>query len=99
VTPRTARIHPDALQEAEAATDWYAERSPRAAERFLDELTRAIDRIAGNPEQFPKFVFGTRRMVLTKFPYVIVFRETDSVVVIVAVAHSRRRPGYWRDRL
>ena len=96
--PRTVRFHPDAVEEAEAATDWYVERSPRAAERFLDELLRGIDRIAENPEQFPKFVFGTRRMVLTNFPYLIVFRATDTTIEIVAVAHGRRRPGYWRNR-
>jgi len=96
---KTVRIHPDALEEAEAATDWYGARSLRAAERFLDELTRGIDRITENPEQFPKFLYGTRRLVFAKFPYVIVFRETDLAVEIVAIAHGKRRPGYWRDRI
>lgn len=68
------RIHQAALEEAEAATDWYAQRSRRAAERFLDELDRAIDKIGRNPEQYPSHDFGTRRMVLSRFPFVIVFR-------------------------
>lgn len=38
-------------------------------------------------------------MVLHKFPYVIVFRETATTVEVVAVAHEHRRPGYWRNRL
>ena len=93
------RIHPAALEEAEAATDWYAQRSSRAAERFLDELDRAVDQIARNPKQYAGHDFGTRRMVLQRFPFVIVLREREAGVEIVAIAHGRRRPGYWRDRL
>ena len=93
------RIHPAALEEAEAAFDWYAQRSRRAAERFLDELDRAIDQIARNPSQYPVYDLGTRRMVLRWFPFVIFFREAHAGVEIIAVAHGRRRPGYWRDRL
>jgi len=98
LTARTVHIHPAALEEAEAATDWYRERSRRAAERFLNELGRAIEQISGHPEQYPELAFGTRRMVLGRFPYVIVFRETLTAVEIVAIAHGRRRPGYWRNR-
>jgi len=93
------RIHPAALEEAAAATNWYAQRSRRAAERFLDELDRAIDQIAQNPAQCASYEFGTRRMVLRRFPFVIVFREASDGVEIIAVAHARRQPGYWRDRL
>lgn len=98
MTRRAVRIHPAALEEAGAATDWYAQRSHRAAERFLNELGRAIELVSEHPEQFPAFALGTRRMVLREFPYVIVFRETATTVEIVAIAHGRRRPGYWRDR-
>jgi plasmid stabilization system protein ParE len=87
------------LEEAEAATEWYRQRSIRAATMFLDELDRAVDRIGEHPRQFPEFAFGTRKMVLRKFPYVVVFRETAAGVEILAVAHGRRRPGYWRDRI
>jgi len=43
--------------------------------------------------------FNTRRVVLSRFPYIVVFRETVTEIEIVAVAHGRRRPGYWRERL
>lgn len=92
------RIHPSALEEAEAAIEWYGRRSVRAAGMFLDEL----DRHQPNwrpPGQFPDYVFGRRRMVLRRFPYLVVFRETAAGVEKIAVAHERRRPGYWRDRV
>ena len=93
------RIHPFALEEAEAAIEWYGQRSTRAAGMLLDELDQAINQISVHPGQFPDYVFGTRRMVLRRFPYLIVFRETTAGVEIIAVAHGRRRPGYWRDRV
>jgi plasmid stabilization system protein ParE len=99
VTSRSVQIHPAALEEAEAATDWYAERSRRAAEGFLNELRRAIQQISEYPEQFPVLEFGMRRIVLRKFPYILVYRASATSVEIVAIAHGRRRPGYWRNRV
>jgi plasmid stabilization system protein ParE len=99
VSPALVRIHPDALEEAEAATEWYRRRSPRAATMFLDELDRAIERIGDHPGQFPEYAFGARRAVRQRFPYLIVFRGTSTGVEIIAVAHGRRRPGYWRGRV
>jgi toxin ParE1/3/4 len=87
------------LEEAEVATEWYRLRSVRAAEMFVDELDRAIERIGRHPGQSPEYAFGTRRMVLQRFPYLVVFRETAAGIEIIAVAHGRRRPGYWRDRV
>ena len=99
LTQRLVRIHPDALEEAEAATDWYLARSHRAAISFLDEFDRLVERIAGSPENFPAFDFGTRRAQLRRFPYFLVFRERDGAIELIALAHGKRRPGYWRTRV
>jgi toxin ParE1/3/4 len=93
------RVHPEAQHEAEAAVEWYGQRSPHAARRLVTELRSALERIQQAPKQFPKLAFDIRRMVLGRFPYVIVFRETKTEIEIVAIAHGRRRPGYWRERL
>ena len=93
------RVHPEAQFEAEAAVEWYGQRSPHAAGRLVVELRAALERIQLAPNQFPKFAVDARRMVLGRFPYVVVFRETSTEIEIVAVAHGRRRPGYWRERL
>jgi plasmid stabilization system protein ParE len=99
VSGASVRIHPAALEEAAAATEWYRRRSLWAAEMFLDELDRAIQRIGDYPGQFPEYAFGTRRMALQRFPYLVVFREAAAGVEVIAVAHGRRRPGYWRERV
>jgi plasmid stabilization system protein ParE len=87
------------MEEAEAAADWYRRRSIRAAHRFLDEIDIAVTEISEGPLRCPVHLFGTRRKLLRHFPFLVVFRETKGVVQIIAFAHCRRRPGYWRDRL
>jgi plasmid stabilization system protein ParE len=56
--PRAIRFHPAALQDAHEAAAWYAERSVRAAIRFLDELDRLIELMAASPDLFQGFDSG-----------------------------------------
>ena len=93
------RLHPTALEEAEAATNWYRQRSVRAAELFLDELDRAVTQLQTDATQFPEYLFGTRRLLLRRFPYLVIFRLTKTAIEVIAIAHGRRRPGYWRERV
>jgi toxin ParE2 len=99
VTRKSLQIHPDALEETHAAVDWYAQRSRRAAEAFLNELDYVVEQISEKPERFPAFDHGTRRMLFRRFPYSMIFRECAAGVEIVAVAHGHRLPGYWRSRV
>lgn len=90
---------PEASRELEDAFEWYLERSLRAAEAFLGEVDRAVKIIATAPGVWPRFESGTRRYVLRKFPYDLIYRETDSGIAVVAVAHHKRKPRYWSRRL
>jgi plasmid stabilization system protein ParE len=92
-------FHPAAVEEAEAAHAWYEARSHRAAERFLTALAAVIERISSSPQQFPNFHAGTKRALLHRFPFLVVFRQRLDKIEIIAVAHGRRRPGYWRKRM
>jgi len=92
------RVLVDAQDEAWAAEAWYRLRSPAAADRFVRELRRAIALIAESPARWPLGRRNTRRYVMWRFPFSIVYRIEDSGVCIVAIAHARRRFGYWRDR-
>jgi len=99
MTIRQVEIHPDALAEAEAAVAWYAERSSRAPAAFIEEIDRAIQSILNAPKRWPIFESDFRRVPLFRFPYSIVYREkSNHLVQILAVAHGRRSPGYWRTR-
>ena len=90
-------LHPGAIADARGARLWYAERSSHAADQFMAELDRALERILESPKRWPKKA-GVRRYVLRRYPFIVVYRTRESVVEIVAVAHARRRPGYWSSR-
>ncbi len=96
---RAVRFHPAALKDANEAAAWYGERSVPAAVRFLDELDRPIDLIAGSPESYPVVDSGLRRAVFRGFPLYLVFRADDASVVVFAVAHGKRRPRFWQGRV
>jgi toxin ParE1/3/4 len=93
------RLHPEALLEIEAAHDWYLQRSMDASVEFLVEISAALEAIPQAPSRWPKFLHGTRRFLLDRFPFSIIYLDDPDFVSFVAVAHSRRRPGYWMTRL
>jgi plasmid stabilization system protein ParE len=99
MTAQDFYLHPAALEEAEAAVHWYRERSPRAARRFVDELNQVIDRILEAPHRWPRSTNGTRKLNLPCFPFAVVYWLTENQIQIIAIAHGRRRPGYWKYRL
>ena len=95
---RAVELHPEALSDARAAYGWYYARNPSAAAAFLVEIDRAVEEILEAPERWPRFLHGTRRFVLRRYPFSVVYRLTDPTILIIAFAHGRRRPGYWRTR-
>ena len=96
---KQVEFHEQALAEAQAAYDWYAERSPAAAEAFITELDEAIDQIQVFPNSGAVHLSGSRRQVMKRFPFSVIYREREEIVEVVAVAHGRRRPGYWKKRI
>ncbi|HEA70178.1 MAG TPA: type II toxin-antitoxin system RelE/ParE family toxin [Desulfobacterales bacterium] len=94
----TIEFHPDASDEAEAANNWYAERSLLASRSFVSELIHAVDQVVEAPEMWPLYEAGTRRYVFPRFPFSFVYRILEKKIQIVAVAHSKRKPGYWKSR-
>lgn len=92
-------IHPAALEELTSAIQWYFQRSESAAQRFVDEIEEALELVMKAPTRWPNYEGVSRRYILQRFPFAVVYRETRHGVQILAIAHGHRRPGYWRDRL
>lgn len=72
---KPVRFHEQADAEYEDALDWYLGRSPQAAAEFAEELTRAIELIAGAPHRWARDRAGTRRFLLHRFPFALIYRE------------------------
>ena len=94
------RLHPDARAELLGAATYYEEQSDGLGGQFVDEAQRVLDLLAESPG-FGSPVPGHeayRRWSLRRFPYRVIYRVDRDVLFVLAVAHERRRPGYWSGR-
>jgi plasmid stabilization system protein ParE len=96
------RISEEAEAEMADAARWYESHHARLGTEFLDAVDAAVDRIAENPK-VGSMVPGVsdseiRRRPVRRFPYHVVYLELSDRLQILAVAHDRRRPGYWAGR-
>jgi toxin ParE1/3/4 len=95
---RTIEFHPEALEEAEAARGWYSERSLVASRAFVSEMIHSVETVSQDPEMWPVFEKVTHRYVFQRFPFSLIYRLIEDKIQVVAIAHSKRKPGYWRER-
>lgn len=95
---RAVLFDPAAVREAHAAYLWYRSRSEAAAGGVGHELDAVIETLASNPRLGAPYLEGTRRILLRRYPFSIMFRKTPESTEVIAVAHTRRRPGYWLSR-
>lgn len=96
------QFHEAATEEAEAAVRWYNERVAGLGDDFRVELLGSVDRIARAPLLWPPSAHDSRarRYLLPRFPYGVVYVVApDTSIVVMAVAHARRRPRHWIARL
>ena len=91
-------FHPAAADEVDEAEAWYGERNPLAAAAFRAELNRAVVAVRDQPERWPRHLAGTRRRHFRWFPFSLVYRIETARILVIAVSHHRRKPGYWRER-
>lgn len=100
---KPVRYAPEARDEFLDALRWYAERSLPATKRFDEYVSKAEAAIREAPHQWPRVTgvateLDVRRRLVEGFPFAVVDVELETVVLILAVAHGKRRPGYWRKR-
>jgi len=88
-------FHPDVASEVKASHDWYQEQAAGLGDDFITELESAYEAVVELPKTWPKFHKGSRRFLLIKFPFSVIYKVTDSHIFVVAVMHNSRRPGYW----
>ena len=101
---KVVRLEPDAEDELDAAATWYERQRPGLGHDFIDEIGRCLTRVTEAPGSFsllPSFPQGleVRRAAVNRFPYAVLFLDQPKVVRVLAIAHQRRKPGYWRGRL
>jgi toxin ParE1/3/4 len=97
MTP-TLSIHEIAETEINEAADFYDLESPGLGGVFLDEIQRAFQIIIDFPDAAPLIRGCVRKRIVAKFPYSLVYSTRGNEIRLLAVAHHKRRPFYWRGR-
>lgn len=92
-------FHPDAAVEFEEAVRYYRLRGSVLGDRFDGEVRLAIGRILETPERWRVLEDDVRRCTVRVFPYSVLYTKEPDFMLILAVMHSKRQPGYWRYRL
>ncbi len=90
---------PEAEEAFREATRYYETEAPGVGIAFLAEVKRAVRSITENPYAAVAISSGIRRKVLNHFPYSLLYAVERDLIVIVAVAHQKKRPRYWRSRI
>lgn len=90
---------PEAENEMLEAASYYAVQATGLGMDYLSEVEHAVRTIEESPATWPVIEGELRRRLIRRFPFGILYRIEPEEIIIVAVAHMRRRPGYWRARI
>jgi hypothetical protein len=85
-------------EELRQTVEWYDLQGPALGDQFLSEFRHAISRVIAYPLAWPKVSRRSRRCRMNRFPYGVVFQIRGHSILVVAVMHLARRPGYWKAR-
>jgi toxin ParE1/3/4 len=96
---RRVHLHPLALREIATANRRSERDRPGSGPRLLSAVDHTIARVGTVPGQGSPYLHGTRRFIVHRFPFSTVYLARVPVSHVVAIAHHRRRPGYWRRRM
>jgi toxin ParE1/3/4 len=97
-------LHPEARAELRSAALWYDERRSGLGDEFIAEVAAGFDRIGDASESYPVWLRTRavgpviRKATIQRFPYVIAFEKHEQHLLVLAVAHAKRRPLYWLKR-
>ncbi len=93
------KYHPRARIELNKEADYYEKRQSGLGWDFLEEIQLTIRRILEFPNAWHPLSANTRRCLTNRFPFGIVYQVKADEIRIIAIAHLKRRLGYWQDRL
>ncbi|MGB5635852.1 MAG: type II toxin-antitoxin system RelE/ParE family toxin [Waterburya sp.] len=91
-------FHPEALAEYSEAVQYYAEQRVEVAQAFIDAIEDAVYRIKESPTRYVVINEDVRRCMTRRFPYGILYTIEQDYILILAVMHCSREPGYWKSR-
>ena len=94
-----ADFHPTASEEIIETTAYYEGEVPGLGDRFIAEVEKIIEVLCDQPNIGQSVGEELRRILLARFPYSLIYSIESERIWVIAVAHHRRRPGYWQERI
>lgn len=88
-----------ATEELAEAAAFYNDRVEGLGKQLISEFERVINRIRQQPASGHSMNAHTRRMLLSRFPYAVLYREENEAIVVVAFMYKHRKPDYWVGRV
>jgi hypothetical protein len=91
-------FHPDAEAEFNSAVEYYEQCQRGLGLEFAEDVYATVARIIQYPEAWSALSKNSRRCIVSKFPYGVIYQVKARGLRIIAIAHLNRRPGYWKER-
>ncbi len=92
-------FHPAALQEYADAVNYYAQIRIDLAQTFINHVENTVNQIRESPNRYPVLKKDIRKAFIQKFPYTLLYRFENETILIFALMHHSRKPGYWLKRI
>lgn len=96
---RQVTFHEDARAELAEASHYYEDRVPGLGQALIDDVENGVREILEHPNACERVSKSLRRKLLNRFPYGLIYTVETNHIRIMAIAHQKRRPEYWRYRL
>jgi toxin ParE1/3/4 len=96
---KPVEFHPEATAEWDAAVGHYEQCVPGLAIDLQKDVDAALQKIQAAPLRWMPYSKRTRRFLIRRFSYLVIFLKLADKILIIAVAHGKRRPVYWHDRI
>lgn len=93
------RFLPEAQAEFDAAVDWYSARGADLAKDFVARIRAVVTRVAANPKMHAVVHADVRKAVVSRFPYIVLYRKEAGELIVVSVFHTSRDPADWQARV
>ncbi|MFZ4700119.1 MAG: type II toxin-antitoxin system RelE/ParE family toxin [Candidatus Methylumidiphilus sp.] len=92
------RLLPEAKAEFDAAADWYEQQRRGLGLDFVTRIREVFKRLAVNPKLYAMVYRDVRQAIVTRFPYVVLYREVQGEILVISVFHTAQNPTLWQIR-
>jgi plasmid stabilization system protein ParE len=91
-------FHPEALSEYAEAVQYYTEQRVEVAQAFINAIEDTVYRIRESPNRYIEIDHEVRKCMVRRFPYKLLYTVEQDFILILAIMHCSRKPGYWKNR-